>query len=106
MTEEWIIFKQIMAHNILESTQHCFSPQDVVVDVDGVEPEGRADDEGGVGGLVEPGHELKVPKDVIREEPSAKMVIARPGNADTGHSYMARPILLNKPGLNNFSDPD
>ena len=74
-----------MIHNNLKPSHHCFSPQDVVVDVDGVEPERGADDEGGVGGLVEPGHELKVPGDVIREEPSAKIVIARPGNADTGH---------------------
>ena len=73
-----------MIHNNLKQSHHCFSPQDVIVDVGGVEPERGADDEGGVGGLVKPGHELKVPK-VIREEPSAKIVIARPGNADTGH---------------------
>ena len=43
------------------------SPQDVNVDVDGVEPEGSALDAGGVGGLVEDPRELKVPGDVVGE---------------------------------------
>ena len=43
------------------------SPEDVDVDVDGVEPEGRALDAGRVGGLVKVPRQLEVARDVVAE---------------------------------------